>query len=222
MSRPANINRELDRELSDLPDEMRWRTWMGRVEAVIFASPEPVPREILQELVGHRCDLDEVVKAIRSELEARPYEIVLVAGGYQYRTRKEYADAVRSVRVHADVGDLSEKEAAVLMAIAYFQPLTRAQLSDIFGKEISRNVIATLRGLELIEAGPRSPTPGAPYTYVTTRGFLVRFDFASLNDLPNLEALEDAGLFDKARLVKGGSLPVGADADGSGMDLWSE
>jgi segregation and condensation protein B len=55
-------------------------------------------------------------------------------------------------------------------------------------------VIASLRGEGFIAAGPRSPTPGAPYAYVTTPGFLSHFGFGSLRDLPDIEKLEDAGL----------------------------
>ena len=57
------------------------------------------------------------------------------------------------------------------MCIAYFQPITRGELSSFFGKEISRDLIGHLRGAGLIASGPRSPTPGAPYTYVTTKDF---------------------------------------------------
>ena len=62
------------------------------------------------------------------------------------------------------------------------------------GREVSRDAIAALRGEGLIAAGPRSPTPGAPYAYVTTPGFLAQFGFESLRDLPDIEKLEDAGL----------------------------
>ena len=55
-----------------------------------------------------------------------------------------------------------------------------------------------LRGEGLIAAGPRSPTPGAPYAYVTTPGFLAQFGFESLRDLPDIEKLEDAGLLGRA------------------------
>jgi chromosome segregation and condensation protein ScpB len=82
----------------------------------------------------------------------------------------------------------------VLMAIGYFQPITRGDLSKIFGKEVSRDTIATLRGANLLASGPRSPTPGAPYTYVTTKQFLSAFGLETLRDLPDIEALEDAGL----------------------------
>jgi segregation and condensation protein B len=182
-----------DPELSDLPPNLRWREWMGRVEAAIFASPDPVPRKILAGLVGRSCNLELLIADIRAELKARPYDLVLIAGGYQHRTREKFAPAVRAI-FPAESADFSKGEFMVLAAIAYFQPVTRAKLSEILGREVSRDLIASLRGEDLIAAGPRSPEPGAPYTYVTTRAFLVRFGFQSLNDLPDLEALADAGL----------------------------
>ncbi|WP_419197506.1 SMC-Scp complex subunit ScpB [Martelella mediterranea] len=86
----------------------------------------------------------------------------------------------------------------VLMAVAYFQPITRAELSKIFGKEVSRDTIASLRSAALIASRRRSPTPGAPYTYVTTRHFLAAFGMETLRDLLDIEALEDAGLLSRA------------------------
>ena len=80
------------------------------------------------------------------------------------------------------------------MGIAYFQPITRGELSQFLGREVSSDAIAALREAGLIAAGPPSPTPGAPYAYVTTPGFLGEFGFESLRDLPDLEKLEDAGL----------------------------
>ena len=81
----------------------------------------------------------------------------------------------------------------VLMAIAYFQPITRGGLSKIFGKEVSRDTIAGLRNANFLASGRRSPTPGAPYTYVTMKHFFTAFGMETLRDLPAIEALEDAG-----------------------------
>jgi len=83
------------------------------------------------------------------------------------------------------------------MAIAYFQPITRGDLSKIFGKEVGRDTIASLRNANFLASGPRSPTPGAPYTYVTTKQFLSAFGMETLRDLPDIEALEDAGLINR-------------------------
>ena len=84
----------------------------------------------------------------------------------------------------------------VLCAIAYHQPIDRAGLKDIFGKEVNRDLLARLRFQDLIASGPRSPRPGAPHTFVTTEIFLTTFDLQSLRDLPDMEQLVDAGLAD--------------------------
>lgn len=189
-----------DPKLGELPREARWREWMGRVEAVIFASPTPVARETLAALVGPECRLDELIADIQDELRARPYELVAVAGGWQHRTKARYSDAIRSTRAGGDdagAPTLTPTENLVVTAIAYLQPVTRLELSRLIGKEVSRDVIARLKRLDLVGAGPRAPQIGAPLTYVTTRGFLSVFGLGSLRDLPDIEALEDAGLLER-------------------------
>jgi Segregation and condensation complex subunit ScpB/Photosynthesis system II assembly factor YCF48 len=79
----------------------------------------------------------------------------------------------------------------------------RGELSQLFGKEVSRDIIGQLRALHFIAAGPRSPQPGARYTYVTTKQFLSHFDFDTLRDLPDMEQLEEAGLLSKQKLLAG-------------------
>lgn len=194
-----------DRELADLPADLRWREWMGRVEAVIFASPQPVTREMLARVVGSSCSLDLIINDIREELRGRPYELVVVAGGWQHRTRKAFAETIRTARGldQAPTKSLSQSESLILICIAYFQPITRGQLGEFFGKEVSRDTIAHLRDLGFVAAGPRSPEPGAPYTYVTTKGFLSHFCFETLQDLPDMEALQDAGLLRRDALLSG-------------------
>lgn len=182
----------LDRELVDLPAELRWREWMNRIEAVIFASSKPVEREALLLVVGKSVSIDLLIEDIQADLKAKPYEIVPVAGGWMFRTRPHYATAIRTA---ADIGDqahnFSEEEMAVLCAVAYHQPIDRAGLADIFGKEINRDLLSRLRYKNLIGNGPKSPRSGAPHTFVTTDEFLAMFDLQSLRDLPELEFLPE-------------------------------
>jgi len=199
MGRPSRETGLLDTELDALPPELRWREWMTRVEAVIFAAPEPVTRELLSQIVGRQCSIDLLIEDICNELAARPYEIVAVAGGWQFRTRPRQADVLKAAFGGTTTGaDLPEGEMLVLASIAYHQPVTRAALTDMLGREVSRDVIGHLRRLDMIASGPRSPQPGAPYTYVTTRKFLEHFGLDTLRGLPDLEALEDAGLLSQA------------------------
>jgi segregation and condensation protein B len=204
MSRPRRSERPVglfDRDLADLPDGARWREWMGRVEAAIFAAREPLPRETLARLVGDTCKLDDLIADIVDELRTRPYELVFVAGGYQLRTKTRFAGAIRAANSgdlrDAGLPELTPTEVLAVTAIAYLQPTTRAEVSRLAGREISRDVIARLKRLDLIDAGLRAPEPGAPFAYVTTKKFLEVFGLATLRDLPDIEKLEDEGLLQR-------------------------
>lgn len=191
-----------DRDLPELPADLRWREWMRRIEAVLFASATPVSREELARIVEQGASVDLLIDDLTADLEGRSFEISKVAGGWMFRTRPVYAPAIRAA---ADVGDqvldLSAFDVAVLGAIAYHQPITRDGLKDIFGKEISRDLIGRLYAQNLIGTGPRAPRRGAPYTYVTTEKFLSAFDLESLLDLPDREQLEYAGVVGAAPQV---------------------
>lgn len=190
-----DADQALDRELEDLPQDLRWREWMRRIEAMLFASASPVPREDLARVVGQGVSVDLLIDDLLADLEGRSFELAKVASGWMLRSRPAYATVIRTA---ADVGDqdldLREYDVAVLAAIAYHQPITREGLKDIFGKEISRDLIGRLHARGLIGTGPRSPRRGAPYTFVTTEQFLVAFDLETLQDLPDREQMEDAGL----------------------------
>jgi segregation and condensation protein B len=160
-------------------------TW---IEAVLFASATPVGREDLARVVGQEVSVEMLIEDIQGELAGRPYELVQVTAGLVFRTKTQFADAIKAA---ADLGDqtlaFTEMEMGVLCAIAYHQPIDRAGLKDIFGKEVSRDLLARLRFKELIASGPRSPRPGAPHTFVTTEAFLTAFDLQTLRDLPELD-----------------------------------
>ena len=181
-----------DRELEDLPQELRWREWMGRIEAVLFASATPVGRDDLARVVGQGASVEMLIDDVQAELVGRPYELAEVSGGWMFRTKTQFADAIKAA---ADLGEQSlaftEMEMGVLCAIAYHQPIDRAGLKDIFGKEVSRDLLARLRFKDLIASGPRAPRPGAPHTFVTTETFLVKYDLQTLRDLPVLDMTVD-------------------------------
>lgn len=194
----------LDRDLAELPPELRWREWMRRIEAVLFASSAPVARTDLARVVGQGASVDLLIEDLAVDLEGRPYELARVGASWWLRTKPAYAPAIRAA---ADAGgqalNLSDFDLAVLAAIAYYQPISRDGLKDIFGKEISRDLIGRLAERELIGTGPREPRRGAPYTFVTTETFLASFGMQSLRDLPDLEQLDDSGLADPSGATKG-------------------
>lgn len=124
-----NAQTDLDRELKDLPPELRWLTWMRRIEAVLFASASPVPREDLARVLGQGASFDLFIDDLAADLEGRSFEVAKVAGGWMLRTRPSYAAPIRTA---ADVGeqhlDLREYDIAVMAAIAVLaDPPRRAQ-----------------------------------------------------------------------------------------------
>ena len=217
-----------DRDLADVPDGARWREWMGRVEAAIFCAHDPVPRDTLAKLVGQSCKLDDLLKDIVDELRARPYDLVFVAGGYQLRTKPRFSAAIRAANAgelrDAGLPELTPTELLAVTAIAYLQPATRAEISRLAGKEINRDVIGSLKRLDLIDGALRAPEPGAPFAYVTTRKFLEVFGLASLRDLPDIESLEDAGLLQRPEpeIEIDGALGIGEEDEAELVDEMDE
>lgn len=174
-----------DRELLDLPAELRWREWMMRVEAAVFASPKPVPRSVLAHLIGSTVPLDEVIAAVQAELVARPYELVYVAGGWQHRTRDRYGAMLRHVLTDlaAPSISLSRREMELLATIAFHQPITRRDCEQALGRSVSGDDVSRLRAAGLIAYGHRRPGPGAPHTLITTPFFLEIFGLSSIADI---------------------------------------
>jgi len=199
MARKPIPEPDFDRELADLPPELRWREWKARVEAVLFAAAKPVTREVLARVVGRDCALELLIDDLKEDLLGRPIQLVRAGESFSLHTRPAFGPAIRvAFDIPADAKELTKLEAGVLMAIAMFQPVTRGDISEMFGREISRDLIAALREEGLIAAGPRSPKVGAPYAYVTTEKFLFEFGLDSLRDLPDLDKLEDARLLGPA------------------------
>lgn len=215
---PAKAGDDLpfDRALADLPPELRWREWMSRVEAVIFASPTPVPRTVLARVVGDDCPLDAVIADIRNELRTRPYDLVAVAGGWHHRTRPHLAPVLQAVRPAGPaLLALGPADQLLLATIAYHQPVTRRDLERLLGRIVDADAVGRLRAAGLVGAGPRSPRPGAPLTFVTTDAFLDQFGLESLADLPDLDDLRAMGLAETAVLD---GTPAGAPASPEAVD----
>jgi segregation and condensation protein B len=169
------------------------------IEALIFASPEPVtPKTLYKLLEGEtREDIDAALAAVRSEYEARGgLQMVEVAGGYQIVTRQELHEWVRKLFHDRTTQKLSVQSLETLAVIAYKQPVTAAEIAEIRGVSSSGGVLSTLIERHLIKTVGRKQVVGRPFMYATTREFLDRFGLSDLNDLPKVEELSDALGFD--------------------------
>jgi segregation and condensation protein B len=165
------------------------------VEAIIFASPEPVtPKTLYKLLDGEpREDVDEALAAIRTDYE-RPggLQIVEIAGGFQIVTRPELHEWVRKLFHERTTSKLSVQALETLAVIAYKQPVTAAEIAEIRGVSSSGGVLSTLVDRRLIKTVGRKQVVGRPFMYATTRDFLERFGLNDLTDLPKVEEMSDA------------------------------
>src|SRR6188768_2627201 len=167
----------------------------GIVEALIFASPEPVTIKTLVRLLDPETK-DDVLAALES-LKAdyeRPggLQIVEVAGGYQIVTRAELHEWVRKLFHERTSQKLSVQALETLAVIAYKQPITAPEIAEIRGVTSSGGVLTTLIERKLIKTVGRKQVIGRPFMYATTREFLERFGLNDLTDLPKVEEMSDA------------------------------
>ena len=165
------------------------------VEALIFASPEPVTRKTLYKLLDGETkeEIDAALAELKADYDApRGLQMVEVAGGYQIVTRPELHEWVRKLFHDRTTQKLSVQSLETLAVIAYKQPVTSAEIAEIRGVSSSGGVLSTLIERRLIKAVGRKQVVGRPFMYATTREFLERFGLSDLSDLPKVEELSDA------------------------------
>jgi segregation and condensation protein B len=165
------------------------------VEALIFASPEPLTLKSLCKLLDGepKEDVEAALASIRADYD-RPggLQLVEVAGGYQIVTRPELHEWVRKLFHERTTQKLSVQALETLAVIAYKQPVTAPEIAEIRGVSSSSGVLGTLIERKLIKSVGRKQVVGRPFMYGTTREFLERFGLNDLNDLPKVEELSDA------------------------------
>jgi len=175
------------------------------VEALIFASPEPITPKMLYRLLADepKEDVAAAVEALRAEYNQRPgLQFVDVAGGYQIVTRPELHEWVRRLFHERSTQKLTLQALETLAVIAYKQPITAVEISEIRGVNTS-GVLGTLLERHLIKIVGRKNVVGRPFLYATTKEFLIRFGLRDLSDLPKIEDMAEALGFDPpARLTE--------------------
>lgn len=168
------------------------------VEALIFASPEPITPKTLYKLLSNESKeaVSAAVNDLRTEYLNRPgLQFVDVAGGYQITTRPELHEWVRRLFHERSAQKLSVAALESLAVISYKQPVTALEVSEIRGVNTS-GVLGTLIDRRLVKVAGRKRVVGRPFLYATTREFLIRFGLKDLTDLPKIEEMAEALGFD--------------------------
>jgi segregation and condensation protein B len=168
------------------------------VEALIFASPDPMTPRMLYKLLSEepREDVLAAIEALKADYENRPgLQMVEVAGGYQIVTRPDLHEWVRRLFHERSSGKLTVQGLETLAVIAYKQPITALEITEIRGVNTS-GVLSTLLERHLIKIVGRKNVVGRPFLYATTKEFLIRFGLRDLHDLPKIEDMAEALGFD--------------------------
>lgn len=182
------------------------------VEAILFASAEPVTVAELHARMPHGCDAPLALERLARRYEGRGVRLVKVGQSWAFRTAPDLGFLMS--RETVERRRLSRAAIETLAIIAYHQPATRAEIEEIRGVSLSRGTIDQLLELEWIRFGRRRQTPGRPVTYVVTEAFLDHFGLESARDLPGLRELRAAGLLDN-RPTPGSD--TGDDDDQAGL-----
>lgn len=180
-SEPSTTDRRIGEDLTPI------------VEALIFASPDPLSRKALYQLLDSepREDVDAALALLATDYESRRgLQLVEVAGGYQIVTRPELHEWVRRLFHDRKSQKLSVQALETLAVIAYRQPITAPEITEVRGVNTS-GVLGTLLERKLIRIAGRKAVVGRPFMYSTTRDFLDKFGLRDLSDLPPVEDIAD-------------------------------
>ncbi|MDD5687125.1 MAG: SMC-Scp complex subunit ScpB [Elusimicrobia bacterium] len=162
------------------------------IEVLLFVSQGPMKIETIASITGVKSE-DEIKKTIQElseEYESRqsPFYIVEIAGGWQFSTKREYAPSIRKLYKEEITLKLSTSALETLAIVAYRQPITRAEIEQIRGVEVSA-VLKSLVEKNLARISGKKDTIGTPFLYGTTQQFLIYFGLKSTEELPSLEEL---------------------------------
>ncbi|MEN5246833.1 SMC-Scp complex subunit ScpB [Brucella pseudintermedia] len=202
----AAIDNDDDQIETEAPVSTQGLAELARiVEAIVFASAEPVSERALAERLPANVDVAPVLRHLQKIYETRGVHLVQVGSAWAFRTAPDLAFLMSREAVQQR--KLSRAAMEVLAIIAYHQPVTRAELEDIRGVETSKGTLDVLMETGWIKLRGRRRTPGRPVTYGTTDAFLDHFGLPEIRDLPGLEELRGAGLL-SARMPSSFAVPV--------------
>ena len=184
------------------PEEMRI------LEAILFASREPIDEKTLAERIPSGVELQQVLALLKEEYAPRGVNLVRINGKWTFRTASDLAWLL--TREAVQPRKLSRAAIETLAVIAYHQPVTRAEIEDIRGVTISKGTLDVLLETGWIRPRGRRKVPGRPITYGTTEDFVSHFGLEQLSDLPGLDELKGSGMLE-GHLPPNFSVPIPSD-----------
>lgn len=178
------------------------------LEALLFASSEPLTAAGLSTFIDAEADTEELLKTLQARYAGHGINLVRRADQWAFRTAEDLAFILR--RDEHETRPLSRAALETLSIIAYHQPTTRAEIEDVRGVSVGKGTLDLLMEAGWVSMRGRRRTPGRPVTYGTTDAFLDHFGLAALADLPGLDELKGAGLL-SGRLPAAMQIPLPFD-----------
>ena len=188
---------------------------MRIIEALIFASPEPVSERAIQSRLPDDVDLSALLVELQTHYESRGVNLVRAGKSWAFRTAQDVSELLNK---EVDVGRAPSRAAIETLAIcAYHQPVTRAEIEEIRGVSLSKGTLDLLFEANWIKPRGRRQTPGRPVTWGTTDAFLDHFGLNDIRDLPGMEDLKAAGLLESGPAINAYASRGSFGAKGSGL-----
>jgi segregation and condensation protein B len=178
------------------------------LEAMLFASAEPLDEKSLAERLPQDVDVHAALLRLQEDYATRGVNLVRIGGKWTLRTASDLSWLLSKETV--ETRKLSRAAIETLAIIAYHQPVTRAEIEEIRGVTTSKGSVDVLLETGWIRPRGRRKSPGRPVTYGTSETFLSHFGLDAVSDLPGVEELKGSGLLD-GRLPPGFSVPMPSD-----------
>src|SRR6187399_1159818 len=194
-----------DHSLDQTADQSARPEELRLLEALLFASAEPIDQATLAKRMPDGVDVKAALAQLQAEYAPRGVNLVRVANKWTFRTAGDLSWLM--TRESTETRRLSRAAIEVLAIIAYHQPVTRAEIEDIRGVITSKGTLDVLLETGWIRPRGRRKTPGRPLTFGTTEAFLSQFSLEALGDLPGLEELKGTGLWIRGCLLASTSRP---------------
>jgi segregation and condensation protein B len=162
------------------------------IEALLFASSVPVTETEIADRLPEGSDVPALIAELERHYRDRGVTLAKIAGGWTFRTAPDLA---QRLKLETTVQRrLSRAAVETLAIVAYHQPVTRAEIEEIRGVQISKGTMDTLMEAGWILPKGRRETVGRPVTWGTGEAFLHHFNLGDIGDLPGMEELKAAGL----------------------------
>ena len=165
------------------------------IEAILFSSPHPVSAKVIKSKLPEDINFEQLIDIIKNKYLNSGFNLYKVSDAWAFRTSPEVVNFLTVEKIVKK--KLSKAALEILAIIAYYQPITRAEIEDIRGVSVGQNSIENLFESSWVEPKGHKRVPGKPSTWRTTKHFLDHFGLESIKDLPNFYELKSSGLLSR-------------------------